>query len=256
MLVLVDAGPDTHGTLENIVGSKLFPADLSGFVTPLDFVRNLFRHYSIESIFRPPVADHFSCMLATSAYQKLVTNLEVEFLRRRQLATNVQTGNERAFLMLTNLRHDLTKTHEHMARTSSSIDFVLALTQPDALRAQEPPAQYITMTPGHSMDSPGDRIAPTASPAAGSRKQKTADLSKLTETFSELDSRLRVLIAALNDEIQIVIGSVQIQDAKAMKRQADLTMELRQSTVRQTEVSIDKLGGQSLWPFLRRSICP
>lgn len=237
--MLVDAGLDTQGALKLIRGSELLPAYPSGFVTPLDFVRNLFTHYSIESISRLAVANHLSCMLATSAYQALVTNLEVDFLRRRQMATNVQTDNERAFLMLTNLRRDLTNTHEHMARTSSSVDFVSAFSQSDAYRAQEPPpAQFIAMPSDHSMSSPRDGTAPIASPVTGSRKSKQADLSKLSETFSELDARLRAIIAALNDEIQIVIGSVQIQDAKAMKRQADLTMQLTESTMRQTEVSI------------------
>jgi hypothetical protein len=63
-------------------------------------------------------------------------------------------------------------------------------------------------------------------------------MSKLPETFSELDNRLRTIIAALNDEIGIVIGSVQIQDAKAMKKQAELTMQLTDSTMRQTEISV------------------
>jgi Mg2+ and Co2+ transporter CorA len=74
--------------------------------------------------------------------------------------------------------------------------------------------------------------------ATGLSKPKPADLSKLSDTFSDLDARLRAIIVALNDDIQIVIGSVQIQDAKAMKRQADLTMQLTETTMRQTEVSI------------------
>ena len=146
--------------------------------------------------------------------------------------------NERAYSLLTGLRRDLTYVHEYMAETSSA----LASLQLDAHRGQEPPAQHISMPSDDSLSSPGDGIAPTASPAIGSREQKIADLSKLTGTFSELDSKLRVVIAALNDEIQIVIGSVQIQDAKAMKRQADWTMKLTESTVRQTEVSIRQTG--------------
>ena len=142
--------------------------------------------------------------------------------------------NERAYSLLTGLRRDLTYVHEYMAETSSA----LASLQLDAHRGQEPPAQHISMPSDDSLSSPGDGIAPTASPAIGSREQKIADLSKLTGTFSELDSKLRVVIAALNDEIQIVIGSVQIQDAKAVKRQADLTMQLTESIMRQTEVSV------------------
>jgi hypothetical protein len=80
--------------------------------------------------------------------------------------------------------------------------------------------------------------APEGVPVTGSRNPKAAEFTKLSETFSELDARLRAITADLNDDIQIVIGSVQIQDAKAMKRQADLTMQLTETTMRQTEVSI------------------
>ena len=184
------------------------------------------------------MAGHFSCMLATSAYQGLVSNLEAEFLRRRQLATNAQTDNERASLMLTNLRRDLTKTHEHMARTSSSVDFVLALMHSCAHLGQEAPDQHAERPAEDTASAPGDEVPKVLLYAAGSRRSKPGDPSKLSETFSDLDARLRATIAALNDEIQIVIGSVQIQDAKAMKRQADWTMKLTESIMRQTEVSV------------------
>lgn len=89
---------------------------------------------------------------------------------------------------------------------------------------------------GATIDLEGN--APKATTAIGSQKSKAADMSKLHETFSELDARLRAVIAALNDEIQVVIGSVQIQDAKATKQQADLTLQLTEFTVRQTEISV------------------
>ena len=175
-------------------------------------------------------------MLAASAYQALVTDLEVDFLRRRRLATNVQNDNERAFLMLTNLRRDLTSTHEHMASTSSSVDLALAFSHSDAHlgpasnQDAEGPSEHTASTPA---DGP-----PKALSAAGSRRSESAGLSKLSETFNDFDARLRATIVALNDETQIVIGSVQIQDAKAMKLQADLTMELTKTTMHQTKVSI------------------
>lgn len=53
----------------------------------------------------------------------------------------------------------------------------------------------------------------------------------LQEIFEELDERIRIVIAALNDEIRITIGSVQIQDAKK-------TRELTEATVRHTNWTV------------------
>lgn len=58
------------------------------------------------------------------------------------------------------------------------------------------------------------------------RETHTSDPMGLREVFKELDDRIRIVIAALNDEIQITIGSVQIQDAKK-------TQQLTEATVRQ-----------------------
>jgi len=225
------------GTLKVLRGSDILPTRPSDAIMPLWLAAGMFEHYSIQSVFRLPAAVQVSCMLATSAYQALVTNLEREFLRQRKWATQVDVDNEAAFLWLTNLRRELTNTHEHMARTSSSVDDALVSSKSHTHRGPEAPDQYIKTLPEHATSSPGDEV-PEPFSAAGSWKQRPADLSKLSETFSELDARLRAVIAALNDEIQIVIGSVQIQDAKAMKRQADLTMQLTESTMRQTEVSV------------------
>lgn len=216
-------------------GFKLLPASLSRHVVPLDFVRSLFSRYTVNSIFTLPVANHFSEMLSTAAYQALVRDLEMELLERRQKAA--QTDNERAFKMLTNLRRDLIDAHQNMAVTGGLISYAVNRRKDGADQGQRSPAQDVQASAEDSMSGVED-AAPKASSMTGSRIKKPADLSKLTNTFNDLDTRLRAIIAALNDDIQIVIGSVQVQDAKAMKRQAELTMKLTQTTMRQTQVSL------------------
>lgn len=235
-LALVDAGPESVGTLH--IGSlELWPAGVSGHVIPLDFVRNLFRHYTVSSVLARPMVDYVTLMLSTAAYQALVPNLEVELLERRQMAA--QSDNEQAFLMLTNFRRNLTNNHQSMAKTSDSVVHSVPWSAMYSNQGEKPSAELMEMLAEDTrVGSTSNDAAPGLSWAAGLRKLKPADLSKLSNTFSDLDVKLRSIIAALNDDIQIVIGSVQIQDAKAMKLQADLTMELTKTTMHQTKVSI------------------
>jgi len=173
-------------------------------------------------------ADDFGYMLSTAAYQVLVRNLETEFLGRRHRAA--KTDNERAFSMLTDLRRDLINTHQNMATSGR---FMVKHVKFLGARADQR-----QRSPGQDIQASAEDTVPKAYSVTGPQGKKQADLSKLSEIFSDLDARLRTIIAALNEDIQIVIGSVQIQDARAMKRQADLTMQLTQATMRQTEVSV------------------
>lgn len=138
--------------------------------------------------------------------------------------------------MLTDLRRDLIDTHQNMAMASREVGFRVNSFEVYA-QHQISPAQDVQRPAEDTMIGVEDAVSEAFS-MIGSRKAKPADLSKLSDTFSELDVRLRAIIAALNDDIQIVIGSVQISDAKAMKRQADLTIQLTETTMRQTEVSV------------------
>lgn len=198
----------------------------------MSFVKSLFEYYTVDSVFAEPEVRFIEFMMSAAAYRALVPTLELKLVDWRQRAA--QFDNERAFSMLTDLRRDLTITHQRMAKaSSSSVDNVLF--PEDSSRLS--PAEHTQTSTEDTMLGSKD-AAPKVISATGSRNPKAADFNKLSETYSELDARLRALIAALNDDIQIVIGSVQIQDAKAMKRQADLTMQLTETTMRQTEVSI------------------
>ena len=198
----------------------------------MSFVKSLFEYYTVDSVFADPEVRFIELMMSAAAYQAIISRLELKIVDQRLRAA--QDDIEQAFSMLTDLRHELTITHQRMAKTSSlRVDIMLLLEDSSWLS----PAEH-TQTSAEDTTFGSKDAAPKRIPATGSRSPKAADINKLSETFSELDARLRAMIAALNDDIQVVIGSVQIQDAKAMKRQADLTMQLTETTMRQTEVSI------------------
>lgn len=198
----------------------------------MSFVKSLFKYYTVDSVFADLEVRFLEFILSAAAYRALVPTLELKLVEWRQRAT--QVDNERAFSMLTDLRRYFTIAHQSMARTSSSsVDVMLSFEDLVRLSSAEHTQTSAQNTTFGSKDA-----APEGIPVTGSRNPKAAEFTKLSETFSELDARLRAITADLNDDIQIVIGSVQIQDAKAMKRQADLTMQLTETTMRQTEVSI------------------
>lgn len=181
------------------------------------------------------MVNYIKHMLSTAAYQAVVPKYETDLLRWRQQAA--QAGSEQAFTSLTELRLDLINTHHEMAKTSVSVVHDVLWSEAHASHDQKSPTQHVQTSAEDIKISPEDAVS-KPSTVTGLRKAKPADLGKLSDNFSELDARLRAIIAALNDDIQLVIGSMQIQDAKAMQRQADLTMQLTQMTMRQTEVSV------------------
>jgi hypothetical protein len=198
-------------------------------------MRDLFRHYTVSSIFAQPVANYIKHMLSAAAYQAIMPRLETELLEWRQRAA--QADSDQAFSFLTKLRVELINAHQEMVKTSGTVVHEVLWSESNADRGEKSPAQHMQTSAEDTKIGPEDVVS-KAFIATGLSKPKPADLSKLSDTFSDLDARLRAIIVALNDDIQIVIGSVQIQDAKAMKRQADLTMQLTETTMRQTEVSI------------------
>jgi hypothetical protein len=212
------------------------PADVSGHVVPLDFMRDLFRHYTVSSIFAQPVVNYMKHMLSVAAYQAIMPRMETELLEWRQKAA--QADSEKAFSLLTDLRLDLINNHQEMAKTSAVVVHDVLWSEARANQGRNSPAQHTQASVDINTNIGPGETASKAFTATGLWKSRPADLSKLSDTFSDLDARLRAIGAALNDDIQIVIGSVQVQDAKAMKRQADLTMQLTETTMRQTEVSV------------------
>jgi hypothetical protein len=222
-LVLVDAGTDIPGEMMLQLAGGLhsgFHAPLPALginhvsISPLHLVLVLFSHYSVQSVFDLPATAAISCLLATSVCEEAVAVSKTTFLETRQRATRI--SNEEAFKMLTNLRRHITTVHDKVSTTRAL-----------AKRAVE----YEKGKATESLQNQNYGATATTS-------SKNANINNFQATFEDLDDKLRDIIAAMNDEIRIVIGSVQLEDAKAMRQQADLTMRLTESTMQQTKIAM------------------
>jgi hypothetical protein len=233
-LVLVDAGLEIPSELVlHLAGYNGVKAPLPAMFTDADhnidhieLVLLLFDHYTVQSVFGLPESAAIDCLLASTVCQNAVTTLEAEFLWTRTLAT--QASNEEAFKLLTNLRHHIITAHEQVSSTRASVNSaVLQIIEKSISRQAKSEKGVATGIVGdHS------------SHATAGASSTQPDVNNLPSILKELDDRLRDIIAAMNDEIQIVIGSVQLEDAKAMRQQADLTMRLTESTMQQTKIAM------------------
>lgn len=57
-------------------------------------------------------------------------------------------------------------------------------------------------------------------------RAQSMDIRALPETFQKMEDRFNAMTRIINQEIQVVIGSVQVEDAKTMKRQTEWTVML------------------------------
>jgi hypothetical protein len=187
--------------------------------SPMRLVQSLFSHYTVQSVFDFSATAAIDCLFAISVCQEAVAVLETIFLQTRQRAT--RASNEEAFKVLTYLRRRITIAHEMVSATRVSVN--MTVLQP-IQGASPPEAKDEKITAANSLGHQN----PDTSTATISKK---ADVNNISATFKDLDDRLRNVIAAMNDEIQIVIGSIQLEDAKAMRQQADLTMRQTKWTV-------------------------
>jgi hypothetical protein len=236
-LALVDAGPDIPSDFVlKLAGDwdtdlwirAPLPALDGDYVSssPMRLVQSLFSHYTVQSVFDFSATAAIDCLFAISVCQAAVAVLETTFLNTRQRAT--WASNEEAFKVLTYLRRRITIAHGRVSDTRVSVNMtVLQLIQ----GASPPEAKDEKIAAAKSLGHQN----PDTSTATISKK---ADVNNISATFKDLDDRLRNVIAAMNDEIQILIGSVQLEDAKAMRQQADLTMRLTESTIQQTKIAM------------------
>jgi Mg2+ and Co2+ transporter CorA len=58
------------------------------------------------------------------------------------------------------------------------------------------------------------------------RHAQSMDIRNLPDSFEKLEERVSAMTRAINQEIQVVIGSVQVEDAKTMKRQTEWMVAL------------------------------
>jgi Mg2+ and Co2+ transporter CorA len=62
--------------------------------------------------------------------------------------------------------------------------------------------------------------------AANPRQARSTDAQDIPTLLKELDARISTMIRTVNEEIQMVIGSVQVEAARVMRRQTEWTVVL------------------------------
>lgn len=71
----------------------------------------------------------------------------------------------------------------------------------------------------------GQRSASTPTPNQEAN-MKSIDIRELPDLLKEFGEMIKAMTQSVNEEIQVVIGSVQIEDAKVMRRQTEWTVVL------------------------------
>lgn len=182
----------------------------------------MFNRYTVRSLFNPPELPQaqepklretlyivFRWMLAASPWQGTVERLERDFIGIRQGIAAGKMENEQAFRSLTGFRRSLIDAHRLFVETKGRIVAEIASVSSWVERHKK---------------------INEKSPAAHFKQQ--ADARNLPRTLEKLDETTSTIMASLNEEIQLLIGYAQVQDAKLMRQQTT-------QTVRQTELALD-----------------
>lgn len=70
----------------------------------------------------------------------------------------------------------------------------------------------------------GGKTMPPSSLAFG--RTQPVNINSLPDILTDLEERVNAMAKTVNEEIQVVIGSVQVEDARIMKRQTEVTVIL------------------------------
>lgn len=198
-------------------------------------VTDIFSRHAVQSLIHPPaspisedlgymkpLALVVRWMIAASAWQGTVGRLEREFIGIRQGVAAGNTENEKAFRSSTDFRRSLIDAHRLFVETRGRIVDETA-----------------------SVSSWVERLKTTNEKSSAARFEQQADARNLPRTLEELDETISTIMASLNEEIQLVIGYAQVQDAKFMReqtaqtvRQTELALDLAKSTKQQAEWTI------------------
>lgn len=183
----------------------------------------LFHYYTVRSIFTPSVSQHpagraldlIPRMLAVSTWQSTLNFLEGKAMQVRRSTTG--PDNEQNFQKLIALRRQLADAYQLFVTTSQAVL--------DEVFTKAGAEDHVTSSGAsqHTADDSSSSLRKgSAGTAISSRLSQEADPRRLPEIFADLDARFQTLMATLNDEIQIMIGFVQVQDAKSAMLQATL----------------------------------
>jgi hypothetical protein len=204
--------------------------DLPKTIDPLsDSFVILFTNHALQSIFHPqslPLApgettrssirpNHriFFWLLAESSWRFTVEALEDRMQHLRKEATLV--AGHQAFESLTTLRRRLADAQGLLADTRSEVD--ASINTRDIAWDVDGTKLSAEEFWSEKQDEPV---------AVNLRKAKSIDVRDLHSLLKELEGRISTMTETVNEEIQIAIGSVQVEDARVVKRQTEWTVVL------------------------------
>jgi hypothetical protein len=183
------------------------------------FVLQLLRHHTAQSVFNPRAIPHlwsgddsnsasiFGLLLAESTWRLAVSTLETTMQSLRHKATKL-AGDE-AFPMLTAFRREVSDIQ--MLMTESRKRCIEIVEGAECWRVD---GSIVNAYQFWSQK-------PSVATAALLRHAQSLDIRNLPDSLERLESRINAVMKTINEEIQVVIGSVQVEDAKTMKRQTD-----------------------------------
>ena len=189
----------------------------AGHMTTL--VLQLLRHHTAQSVFNPRAIPHqrsvaisssasiFGLLLAESTWRLAVSTLETTLQGLRHKATKL-SGDE-AFPMLTSFRREISDVQMLMTETRKRcVDIVEGAECWRVDGLIENAYRFWSQKP-------------SVATAALSSHAQSMDIRNLPDALGRLDGRINAMMKTVNEEIQVVIGSVQVEDAKTMKRQTE-----------------------------------
>jgi len=151
-------------------------------------------------------------LLTESSWQRAISNLEFKWQRARCRVT--KWAGDDAFVQLTGLRRQVADAQDLIAESKEAFTQTIKDT-----------TRWIVNGNIVSADEfwSGRPSAPTT---AIFRHAQSMDIRNLPDSFDKMEERVSAMTRAINQEIQVVIGSVQVEDAKTMKRQTEWMVAL------------------------------
>lgn len=166
--------------------------------------------FNIDNILNKHV---FTWLLAETGWREAVVRLESELQGLRQEVT-ITTGTQ-AFEALAQVRRQLAEAQTLLTGTQRLFDTCYKA----GFMEFHVDGRILTADQFW-------REKHSAIPTMRPNQQRSLSTRDIPELLKEYEERLRTMSKTVNDEIQLVIGSVQIEDARVMRRQTEWTVVL------------------------------
>jgi Mg2+ and Co2+ transporter CorA len=151
-------------------------------------------------------------LLTESTWQLAISNLEYRWQRVRCKVTKLP-GDE-SFRRLTRLRRQVADAHDLIIESKEAF-----------IRTMKETGLWVVNGRVITADEFWSG-RPGATTTAIFRHAQSMDIRNLPDSFQNMEQRMSAMTLAINQEIQVVIGSVQVDDAKTMKRQTEWMVAL------------------------------